>query len=79
MQTIKLISLIAGGIILLGSVIANLIVRIFCKPKAEEDLDDWYYELEDQHPGLQRYNKLINLTHSLIALGALLLFVCAVV
>lgn len=79
MQIVRILLVLIGGILLLGSVAANLILRIFFRSKAETDLDDWYYEFEDQHPGLQRYNKLISVTHCLMAIGALLLFAVAAI
>ncbi|MFH1370114.1 MAG: hypothetical protein ABII09_02345 [Planctomycetota bacterium] len=49
------------------------------KKEYDPDLDDYYYEVEDRHPGLMKYNKWSKITFALAALSALLLFIAAVV
>jgi len=45
----------------------------------DPDLDDYYHEVEDQHPALIKYNKWSKITFALAALSALLLFLAAVI
>ena len=45
--------IIAGGLLIV-SVIAHIYVRIRLRP-GDSDLDDYYYEFEDQHPEVARY------------------------
>jgi hypothetical protein len=63
-----------GGCLFLISLAAHLYVRIRLAPGAESDLDDYYYEFEDQHPEYARYTKWLRITLSGAALGVLLLF-----
>jgi hypothetical protein len=45
---------------------------------ADSDLDDYYYELEDMHPGYAKYTRWLHITLSGAILGALLLFLAVV-
>ncbi len=49
------------------------------KKEYDPDLDDYYHEVEDRHPGLIKYNKWSKITFTLAALSALLLFLAAVI
>jgi hypothetical protein len=69
---------IIGGPVFLISVAAHLYVRIRLRPGADSDLDDYYYEFEDQHPGLARYTKWSRITFAGAAVGALLMFLAVV-
>jgi hypothetical protein len=64
----------AGGFLFLGSLIAHIYVRVRLRPKPDSDLDDCYYEFEEQHPQYALYSKWLRITISGAALGALLLF-----
>jgi len=65
---------IAGGLLFLISAIAHLAVRIRLRPGDASDLDDYYYEFEDQHPEYARYTRWLRITVGGAALGVLLLF-----
>ncbi|MHC4758142.1 MAG: hypothetical protein ACYTE8_05770 [Planctomycetota bacterium] len=41
----------------------------------DQDLDDYYYELEDQHPGLAKFNKWSNITLTVAIICVLLFFI----
>ena len=43
------------------------------------DLDDYYWEFEDQHPGYARYQKLRNITFIICAASVLAIFVAAMI
>jgi len=49
------------------------------KKQYDPDLDDYYYEVEDRHPGLIKYNKWSKITFAVAAFSALLLFLAAVI
>jgi hypothetical protein len=51
-------------------------VQLRFKPDSDE-LDDYFWEVEDRHPGLARYNKWSRITLTATAAAALLLFAAA--
>jgi hypothetical protein len=51
-------------------------VQLRFKPDNDE-LDDYFWEVEDRHPGLARYNKWSRITLTATAAAALLLFAAA--
>jgi hypothetical protein len=65
---------IAGGFIFLASLAAHIYVRIRLRPRDDSELDDYYYEFEDQHPEYARYTKWLRITLGGAAFGILLLF-----
>ena len=72
-----LLYIIAGPLFLL-SIAAHIYVRIRMQPKYDADLDDYYYEFEDQHPEYAKYTKWSNLTFTAATIAALLLFLALV-
>lgn len=70
---------IIGGFLFLASGAAHLYVRLRLRPGEDSDLDDYYYEFEDQHPEYARYTKWLQITMGGAALGLLLLFAGAVI
>jgi len=67
-----------GGPLFLISIVAHLYVKLRLRNQYNSDLDDYYYEFEDKHPGLAKYTKWSQITFILVAIAALLLFVAAV-
>jgi hypothetical protein len=65
---------IVGGLLFLASLAAHIYVRVRLRPKEGSDLDDYYYEFEERHPGYARYCKWLRITLGGAALGILLLF-----
>jgi len=70
---------IGGGLLFLVSLAAHVYVRVRLRPKDNSELDDYYYEFEDLHPGYARYTRWLRITLSGAALGILLLFLVFVV
>ncbi|UCD51779.1 MAG: hypothetical protein JSW27_03930 [Phycisphaerales bacterium] len=70
---------IAGGFLFLASLAAHVYARIRLRPPDDSDLDDYYYEFEDQHPEYARYNQWLRVTMAGAALGMLLVFVAIAV
>jgi len=66
------------GPLFLISIFAYLYVELKLRPGKDSDLDDYYYEFEDQHPGLAKYTKWSRITFSAAAFSALLLFIATV-
>ena len=69
--------IIAGPLFLI-SIAAHFYVKIRLRPKEDSDLEDYYYEFEDQHPDYANYLKWSKITFIASAASALLLFIAAV-
>jgi hypothetical protein len=65
---------IVGGILFLVSLAAHLYVRAYLRPRGKSDLDDYYYEFEDQHPQYAHYTRWLQISLGGAAVGMLLLF-----
>ena len=65
---------IVGGLLFLVSVAAHFYVKIRLRPK-EEDLEDVYYEFEDQQPDVIRYENWSRITFTAAIIGILLFFI----
>lgn len=65
---------IIGGSLFLVSVTAYFYVKLRLRPK-DEDLEEVYYEFEDQQPEVVRYEKWLRITFVGATVGMLLLFV----
>ena len=57
---------------------AHFYVKLFLRPGKDFDLDDYYHEFEDQHPQLEKYQKLSRLTFTAACITALLLFIALI-
>ena len=65
---------IVGGFLFLGSLAAHIYARVRLRPSDDSDLDDYYYEFEDQHPEYARYDQWLKMTMAGAAMGMLLVF-----
>ena len=70
--------IIAGPLFLI-SIGAHFYVKIRLRPKENSDLEDYYYEFEEQHPDYANYLKWSRITFIAAAVGALLLFIAVVI
>ena len=70
---------IIAGPLFLVSLAASIIVRIRLRPKDDSDLDEYYYEFEESHPGYARYLKWSKITFTGLVISILLLFIAAFV
>ncbi len=66
---------IIAGPLFLVSFSAYLYLAHKLKAGYDADLDDYYHEVEDRHPGLAKYNKWSRISFAVAALSALLLFI----
>lgn len=68
--------IIAGPAFLI-SLAAHIYVKLRLRPG--DDLDDYYWEFEDRHPALAKYEKWSKITFAVTALSALMLLLAAVI
>jgi hypothetical protein len=73
MMMVRLLYVI-GGLLFLLSATAHLYARVYLRPRGRSDLDDYYYEFEDQHPAYARYGRWLQVSLGGAACGVLLLF-----
>ena len=69
---------VLGLLVFVAGSAACIIVRLRLKPR-DEELDEYYWEFEDRHPGYANYQKWSRLTFATAAFGLLLLFAAAAV
>ena len=53
---------VAGGLLFLASLAAHIYVRLRLRPKDDSELDNYYYEFEDQHAEYARYCQWLRIT-----------------
>ena len=70
---------ILAGPLFLISIAGYIYVKLRLNPKEDSDLDDYYYEFEDQHPAFARYTKWSRITFTVAVIAALLLFLALVI
>lgn len=61
------------------SLAAHIYVKLHLRPKEDSDLNDYYYEFEDQHPGFAKYMKWSKITFTAVVISMLLIFIAAVI
>ena len=64
--------------VFLVSLAAHIYVKLHLRPKDGSDLDDYYWEFEDQHPAYAKYQKWSKITFAAMTIAALLLFLAAI-
>jgi len=75
----KIIIYIIAGPSFLASIAAYIYVQLRLRKNFDSDLDEYYFEFEQQHPGYAKYLKWSRITLSAACIFALLLFLCAVI
>jgi len=70
---------IIAGPLFLVSFIGYLYVQVRLRREYDEDLDDYYFEFEDQHPGLAKFNKWSRITLTTAVISALMLFMAMII
>jgi hypothetical protein len=60
------------------SLAAHIYVKLRLNPKQGSDLDDYYYEFEDQHPGFAKYTKWSKITFTAVVVSMILLLIAAI-
>jgi len=74
----RIVLYIIAGPLFLIAVAAHLFVRLRFRPKSDSDLDNYYYEFEEQHPTYARYIKWSRITFTAAVIATLLLFLALV-
>ena len=77
-MTLRVILYTLAGPLFLASVAGYIFVRVRLRPGTDSDLDEYYYEFEDQHPGYARYLKWSKITFTAACVAALLLLAAMV-
>ncbi|NLK42058.1 MAG: hypothetical protein GX298_08410 [Planctomycetes bacterium] len=75
---LKVIMILVGGVLFLVSTAGYIYAKLRLRPDKRSDLDAYYYEFEDQHPDLARYNRWCRITWGGIIAAMLLLFLSLV-
>lgn len=65
---------IAGIIVFTVSFVAYFYVRAKYKPRFDDELDDVYWEFEEQHPDYAKYQQYSNIAFVAACIGAIMLF-----
>jgi hypothetical protein len=71
---LKIVIILISGPLFLVSFLGYLYITFKLRSLYDQDLDDYYYELEDKHPGLAKFNKWSTITLTVSIVSALLLF-----
>jgi hypothetical protein len=69
--------IIAGPLFVI-SLAAHIYVKLHLNPKQGSDLDDYYYEFEDQHPAFAKYTKWSKITFTTVVVSMILLLIAAI-
>lgn len=70
---------IIAGVLFVVSTGAYIYVRIRLRPKDGSDLDDWYYEFEEQHPEYAKYLRWSKITFTAVIISMLLMFIALMI
>jgi hypothetical protein len=74
---VKILLVVAGGLLFAGGLGGYFYVRIRLKPRWEQ-IEGIYWEFEEEHPVLRRYHRGLRLTLTMIFLSMLFLFLALV-
>ena len=72
-MNIRALMVMVAGPVFLVSIAVYVYVQLRMKPDSNE-LDDYYWEVEDRHPGLAKYNQWSRITFAIAVIAALILF-----
>ena len=75
---IKGLLILFAGSLFCVSATAYLYAKVRLRPRDDSDLDHYYHEFENQHPGLARYDAWCRVTLTGVILSMLLLFLALV-
>ena len=77
MNIVTVIYLIACPMFFI-SFVGHLFVKMKLRPGKGSELDDYYYEFEDQHPDMIRYEKWSKITLVSTTIFVLMIFIAVV-
>lgn len=67
-----------SGLLFIVSTAAHIYAKVRLRPRDDSDLDDYYHEFEDRHPGLARYDAWCRVTLTGVIIAMLLMFLAIV-
>ncbi len=70
--------IIMAGVLFVASAAAFMYAKLRLRPGQGSDLDEYYYEFEDHHPDLARYNAWCRAAWTGIITAMLLMFLALV-
>ena len=77
-MTLKVILILLAGMLFLASATGHFYAKMRLRPREDSDLDHYYHEFEDRHPGLARYDKWCRITLAGVIIAMLLMFMALV-
>lgn len=75
---INVILMLVAGTLFCISTAAHIYAKVRLRPREDSDLDEYYHEFEDRHPGLARYNAWCRVTLTGVVIAMLLMFLAVV-
>jgi hypothetical protein len=72
---LKTVIILISGPLFLVSFLGYLYITFKLRKLYDQDLDDYYYELEDKHPGLAKFDKWSKTSLTIAIVSALLFFI----
>ena len=60
------------------STAGHIYAKVRLRPRQDGDLEDYYHEFEDQHPGLARYHAWCRYTLTGVIVAMLLMFLAVI-
>jgi hypothetical protein len=69
---------IVGSVLFLMCITGYIVVQNKLRPRDDSDLDDYYHEFEEQHPGYARYLRWSRITFTGAIIAALILLLTRV-
>jgi len=70
--------MLVAGTLFFISTAAHIYAKVRLRPRDDSDLDEYYHEFEDHHPGLARYNVWCRATLTGVIISMLLMFLAVV-
>ena len=75
---IKVLMILFAGSLFITSAAGHFYAKLRLRPREDSDLDAYYHEFEDRHPGLARYNAWCRVTLTGVIVAMLLMFLAVV-
>lgn len=75
----RIVLIMVGAPLFLVSLAAHFFVKWRLRSGFDSDLDDYYYEFEEQHPDYARYLKWSRITFIGMAAGVVMMFIAVAV
>ena len=71
--------MLLAGVLFCVSTAAHIYAKVRLRPREDSELDDYYHEIEEQHPPLARYHKWCRVTLTGVIIAMLLMFIAVFV